>query len=57
MKLYQSFNDGGTEIAVDNAEADKVLQDIKLYSRNVDKSKVIDWLKKNVSSLTTTEIE
>ena len=32
MKLYQSFNDGGTEVAVDNAEADKVLQDIKLYS-------------------------
>ena len=57
MKLYQSFNDGGTEVAADNAEADKILQDIKLYSRNVDKDKVIDWLKKNDSSLTTTEIE
>ena len=57
MKLYKSFNDGGTEVAVGNVEADQVLQDIKLYSRNVDKEKVIDWLKKNDSSATNTEIE
>ena len=57
MKLYKSFNNGGTEVAVDNVKADKILQDIKLYSRNVDKGKVTDWLKKNDSSLTTTEIE
>ena len=41
----------------DNVEADKVLQDIKLYSRNVNKDKVLDWIKKNDSSLITTEIE
>ena len=42
MKLYKSFHDGGTEVAVDNLEEDKVLKDIKLYSQNVDKDKVID---------------
>ena len=57
MKLYKSFNNGGTEVAVDNVESDKILKDIKLYWRNVDKGKVTDWLKKNDSSLTTTEIE
>ena len=57
MKLYKAFSNSGTEVAVDNVEADKVLQDIKLYSRNVDKDKVIDWLKKDDSSLTTTEME
>ena len=58
MKLYKSFNGAdGQSIDVNQSDVDILVQEINQSTVNINKDKVISWLKQNDSSLTKGEIE